>query len=292
MSISLPTKRPSTRDGIVTEMNGSVTFWGVRGSFATPMRSHMDAGGNTACVEVRTAHGDLFVLDAGTGIRDLGRSLLESRSGGPLQIRILLSHFHWDHICGLFSFEPLYLPEVDISFLSGLPAEQARKNVRSIFRPPYFPIHWDDTLSQKTFIDASARTLRLGNTEIRAFPVNHCPETYGYRCKVGNASIVYVPDVEHGVSELDAVLRENCYGADLLIIDAHYTPEEYQKYRGRGHTTWLDSARLSDACAVKALALFHHSPEHDDNQLLEILSRARDIFKHTCLAREGTTIQV
>lgn len=277
---------------MLKQSNSSVIFWGVRGSFATPIHSNIEVGGNTACVEIQTGTGKEFIIDAGTGLRNLGRSLQRSRRLQPLKVNILLSHFHWDHICGLLAFDPLYSPDTEITFVSGYSAEQAQSCIRSVFRPPYFPINWDDTPAQKRFIDASDKILHLGGVEVKAFPINHCYRSYGYRLDTGTSKVVYASDMEHGNPQFEPILFENSYAADLLVIDAHYTPEEYDSHRGWGHGTWLEAAKFSVRCAIRNLVLFHHHPDHSDSFLEKILSESKKIFPRTYLAREGMKITI
>jgi phosphoribosyl 1,2-cyclic phosphodiesterase len=266
--------------------NMTVRFLGVRGSIATPGKD-FSAGGNTSCVEV-VAGDTRIILDAGTGLRTLGT---ERMAEGPRHSTILLSHLHWDHTCGLPFFTPIYVPGHRVEIASGpngvLPHDEA---IRALFRAPFFPVGFDDLGG-----DVSLRELRandrfmIGDITVTMAKLNHPDPVYGFRLEHDGHSIVYATDTEHFAC-VDPTLKKLAAGADILIYDSQYTPEEYPAKVGWGHSTWLAGAELARAAGVSQLVLFHHDPMRTDAQLAELEARARENFPGTVAAREGMVL--
>jgi phosphoribosyl 1,2-cyclic phosphodiesterase len=263
-------------------------LWGVRGSIPTPAAQNLGYGGNTACVEIRLSNNDLFIFDAGTGIRELGLAL-HSQAGMPRHIHILFSHFHWDHIQGLPFFGPLYDSNCSITFYSTCYTGPLRESLAAQMAGPYFPVNFEAASAKKNFVELGEAPLAVGDLTIRTFPMNHPQGAGGYRIESSGASVVYAPDREHGHEELDARLRECARDADILIHDAQYTPEEYQRFQGWGHSTWQEAVSVARESKAKQLVLFHHDPSHDDAAVSAIEENARACFANTIAAREGWT---
>jgi phosphoribosyl 1,2-cyclic phosphodiesterase len=261
-----------------------VNFLGVRGSLASPGMSTAGVGGNTSCVEV-IAGDQRIVFDAGSGLRTLGEQLV---ARGPTETTILLSHLHWDHIQGLPFFVPLYIPGNRVNLVSGangvMPLEQA---LRQQMRAPFFPVEFAEVAPQVSAREvASNSRFSVGNARITTAKLNHPDPVYGYRIELGNHSVVYATDTEH-FSVVDPGLRKLAAGADVLIYDAQYTPEEYPGKVGWGHSTWEAAVELARAAGVRQLVLFHHDPRRSDQAVEEIEQRARAQFANTVAAREG-----
>ena len=267
----------------------NVTFWGVRGAIPTPQRENLHFGGETACVEVE-AEGRRIVLDGGTGLRQLGNRMIRNLGPRRLNEDILLSHFHWDHLQGIPYFAPLFMDGI-LRFHSHLPVESLHANLTTLMAPPFFPLAFDAAAATKEYRQfKSYSPFEIGPFLIRAFPLRHPQGCHGFRIECGRHVVVYATDCEHGDPESDAILLEHASGADLLIADAQYTPEEYPQRVGWGHSTWLEAAKMAVRAKVKHLILFHHDPLRDDNSLNETVSLARKIFPSTDAGREGTTI--
>jgi phosphoribosyl 1,2-cyclic phosphodiesterase len=269
-----------------------VKFWGVRGSCASAGHGTAEVGGNTSCVEVRA--GDTrVVLDAGTGLRALGASLLSA--GGPVEIHLLLSHFHWDHIQGFPFFTPAYLPGNRIEIYG--PERAAGRDVRAALdaqmRAPHFPVGLEAMRAELGFYPVPAGAqLRLGlgtTIEVTAAAANHPGGCLAYRLESGGRSVVYATDTEHG-EDLDCGLLELARGCDLLIYDAQYTAAEYPSKRGWGHSTPEEAVKLARAAGAGQLVLFHHDPGHDDEAISRMEKAARALFPLTTAAREGLEI--
>jgi phosphoribosyl 1,2-cyclic phosphodiesterase len=262
-------------------------FWGVRGSIPTPEPQNMRYGGNTSCVEVREPGGEALVVDAGTGIRLLGLAMK-----GEAPVHIFFSHFHWDHIQGLPFFSPLYNPNCPVVLYSTVYSGPLRETLEGQMSRPYFPVDLTLVSSKLCFVDLGADPVRLGGVTLRPFPLNHPQGCGGYRIERAGAAIVYATDREHGHAALDATLLEFAKDADILIHDSQYTPDEYTRYKGWGHSTWEHAVEVAKACNVKQLVLFHHDPNHDDATMMTIVEQARRKFANTVAAREGEVITV
>lgn len=262
-------------------------FWGVRGSIPTPQFENLEFGGNTACVEVRLPGGDVLVFDGGTGIRDLGLLLTREFSDRPMDLNVLLTHFHWDHIQGIPFFAPLYSPLNTVTFHGHGALGNPEKMLGGQMQEPYFPVGLELAAATKRFVEVGRSSFQIGSATIRPFPLNHPQGAIGYRIEYEGASIVYATDLEHGNEELDRLLRDFAGGADLLVYDAQYTPEEYEAHRGWGHSTWLEATRVASDAGVRRLILFHHDPSHDSKRTKDIVRQAQALFPDTIAAQEG-----
>jgi phosphoribosyl 1,2-cyclic phosphodiesterase len=269
-----------------------VKFWGVRGSIPTPVRENLGFGGNTTCLEVRTATNDIFVIDAGTGVRGLGDALLSEFAGQKIELRFLLTHFHWDHIQGMPFFAPLYSGDNYVSFLSGIPPERVKETLEGQMVAPYFPVPFNFLGARQDFIEVCEAGGQHAGITIRSFPMNHPQGAVGYRFEAGGAVVVHASDFEHGHPRLDGVLRDFAQDADVLICDSQFTPAEYEFRKGWGHSTWMECTRVARDAGVKRLILFHHAPEHGDQAVADIEREARRCFENTDAAREGWSVSV
>ena len=263
-------------------------FWGVRGSTPTPQIDNLNFGGNTSCVEVRTADNECVIFDAGTGIRELGRTLDKEAAGAPVNTKIFLTHFHWDHIQGIPFFAPLYAPNNHISFYAGATERPLQETLEGQMAQPYFPVDFRQVAAKRDFhaIEKGC-AVKSGSLTVRPFPLNHPQGATGYRIECNASVIVYATDYEHGVPAFDKALREYAQDADVLICDAQYTPAEYETHRGWGHSTWANAIFVARDARVKQLFLFHHDPSHDDEQMMQITHEARLQFENTTAASEG-----
>jgi phosphoribosyl 1,2-cyclic phosphodiesterase len=271
----------------------TVRFWGVRGSIAVPGYSTARFGGNTSCIEVRC--GDkLFILDAGTGIRSLGNTLLAA--GGTVQADMLFTHTHIDHVCGIPFFAPFYLPgnRFDL-WLGGLSKgwgiEQA---LRQIMQAPMFPVALDifkAELNYKDFHSGDDIVTESGFV-VGTAPLNHPGGATGFRIEHDGRSLCYITDTEHRPPDRDDNIVKLCRDTDLMIYDSTYTDEEFPRYIGWGHSTWQEAIRIADDAGVKRLALFHHDPGHDDEFMDKVAQKAESRRPGTIVAREGLEIEL
>ncbi|MEM0964116.1 MAG: MBL fold metallo-hydrolase [Bacteroidota bacterium] len=269
----------------------TVRFWGVRGSIPTPDEGFLGVGGNTSCVEVRAADGTTLILDAGTGARALGYALAAQAAGEADEVHIALSHFHWDHLQGLPFFAPLYSPGQTVRFYAATDGSHLTDLLCGQMSAPYFPVPFRElAAATETVRVASGEAFEIGPMTVLPFPVHHPQGAHGYRIQSDGATLVYATDYEHGSPSHDEGLREVARGADLLISDAQYTPDEYELRKGWGHTTWEHATALASRAGVGRLLLFHHDPSHDDAALGRIESLAAERFPETGLAIEGLEV--
>ena len=264
-----------------------ITFWGVRGSIPCPARSHVHFGGNTSCVHVAVG-GEDIVLDAGTGLRGLGRSF-QIRS--VTRATLLLSHTHWDHICGFPFFTPAYDPKWSMRILAGhLPRQGGIRSVlASQMTDPMFPVPLDAMRGASAFEDFSAgETFTLGrDVVVKTAPLQHPNGATGYRIEHGGVSFCYVTDTEHTPGKLDQNILGLIDGADLVLYDSTYSDDEFPAKVGWGHSTWQEGIRLCRAAGAKRLGIFHHDPDHDDQYMRAVASAAKQQWKGAFVAREG-----
>jgi phosphoribosyl 1,2-cyclic phosphodiesterase len=265
-----------------------VNVWGVRGSIPTPDAGSMSYGGNTPCLEIQ--YGDLapLILDAGSGLRRLGLDRAEKANGHGTDVHVLFSHFHWDHIQGLPFFGPLYQQNSSITFYSSREPADLQGILRHQMQPPYFPVKLSSIDKRYQYCKIGSEGMPWGDLHITPFPLRHPDGCTGYRIESPTSCVVYASDHEHGDARYDAILEKHAAGADMLIYDAQYTPEEYSTRGGWGHSTWLAGTRVAREAGVRRLLLFHHDPGHDDQTLDEMVKRAGAEFENTSGAREGT----
>jgi len=274
-------------------MGLQVTFWGVRGTIACPTPQHMAYGGNTSCVEVR-AGGRLVILDAGTGIRELGRRILQL---DERKADLLFSHTHWDHINGFPFFSPAFREDRTFRVFAGHLAATSggiRNTLAGQMAEPMFPVPLEIMRARLEFNDfAAGESFALGDgVSVRTAPLNHPNGATGYRLEHGGRSVCYVTDTEHVPGRPDERILGLIAGADLVVYDSTYTDAEFPGRVGWGHSTWQEGVRLCREAGARRLAIFHHDPDHDDAAMAAIESEARAAWDGAFAAREGTTHQL
>jgi len=279
-----------------------VKLWGVRGSIPVPGAAVAGFGGNTSCVGVSTADGTELILDAGTGIRELGAAI----SGGCRDVHVLLTHLHLDHIQGLMFFAPLFDPAVEIT-VWGPPAagRPLRERLARYISNPLFPVEIRDLPAHVNFKDAPGSPWLIGGVEVRAALVAHRGLTLGYRLTADAGSVCYLPDHEPGLGQ-DLAKSDPAWisghalaaGASLLIHDCQYSDAEYRAHRGWGHSSVSDALAFANRAGAASTVLFHHDPEHDDAQLETIGAEAASMWARDGhegkleMAREGHVIDL
>ena len=294
-----------------------VRFWGTRGSIPTPGAHTVRYGGNTPCVEVRLPNDELVILDAGTGIRALGDQLTADLR--PVRALLAITHPHWDHVQGLPFFKPLFAVGNEITIVGPESKNfDLQQVVSRLMDKTFFPVKLDELRATIRFASLNEGTISIPGGTLSACLVNHPSLTVGYRIDAGGKSIVYISDnepfekslamnngVDRAVVERYAQrtgdpnghIYDFARGADILIHDSTYTPEEYQHHMGWGHSSYLFSLQVAQEAGVGKLVLFHHEHTHHDQTLDLILNNCRQwISEHRskleCLAAsEGLVIE-
>ena len=255
-----------------------VRIWGARGSIPAPGPDTARYGGNTSCVQVTLSDGNIVVLDAGSGIRDLGPTCAEAE-----QINILLTHLHLDHIQGLLFFAPFFRPGVEIVIWGPpVPGRSLRDRIARYLSAPLSPVEIRSLPAKVSFRKCPADEWEIGSARIRAAPVNHRGPTLGFRISESDTSLCYLPDHEPALAApLDAVepdwisgfaLAERC---SLLLHDCQYADDEYPERIGWGHSRMADALLFARRSEAERVLLFHHDPLHTDGQL-DLLERRAD----------------
>ena len=271
-------------------MGFSVTFWGVRGTVPCPIPSYMGYGGNTSCVEV-TAGDRRIVIDAGTGIRALGKHWLKA---GVTEATLLLSHTHLDHISGFPFFAPAYTKGFGLRVISGHLADGP--DIESVMarqmERPLFPVPMRTMGSELSFTEIEVgNSFPLdGGVMVRTAPLNHPDGATAYRIEYAGRSLCYVTDTEHPATGRDPGVLALVRGADLLIYDSTYSDAEYPARVGWGHSTWQECVRLAEEAGVGRAVIFHHDPSRTDAQLDAIAAAAEAMRPGTLVAREGMVL--
>ncbi len=263
-------------------------FLGVRGSMPVSGTDKNKYGGHTLCSCLMNSDSEWIIIDAGTGLKKLGERLQSQGGERPLDIHILLTHFHLDHITGLPFFAPLYFSNATIHFFAPVSPEETEKYLSGIMAGRYFPLDFKETSSKKSFTKIPPKKFAIGSAGISHCALNHPQGSVSYRIEENGKAIVYATDTEHPEDGVDRNLVSFARKADILIYDAMFTREEYESGRkGWGHSTWLEGTKIARAADVRTLYLSHFNPDHSDKQIDEIVSLARKKFTHTLGAKEG-----
>jgi phosphoribosyl 1,2-cyclic phosphodiesterase len=245
-----------------------VTFYGVRGSTPCACDENRRYGGNTSCVVLRSPGADPILLDLGTGLRFFG---LDHPVDVPLRAHALVTHLHWDHVQGLPFCPPLLAPGAELTVYGPADGERSfGEAFDQLMAPPYFPVRAHQLSGDIRFTSLQPGVHHIAGAKVTVARVPHTGETFGYRVERDGVAVVYVSDHQQPVDDPTHVhpdVLALCHGADLLIHDAQYTPEEFLLRSDWGHCTVDYAVRVAAQAGVRSLALFHHDPSHDDESL-------------------------
>jgi phosphoribosyl 1,2-cyclic phosphodiesterase len=312
----------------------NLTFWGVRGSIPTPGRSTIEFGGNTTCMEVRSKENDVYIIDAGSGIRELGNALMVEYKG-KVRAKLLITHDHWDHIHGFPFFIPAYVPGCEVSIYSGdkhlakklrkgdlediargntevFTKEERTNHTKEVFNGQqnvergYFPVSIDQMASRLSFNDLKQYELMVNSLNVSYMAHSaHPGGMFSYQMSEHGKRLVFAGDYEHDGSsygsfgENDLSMIAWARNADALVIDAQYTPEEYEKKKGWGHSQIERICELAAAANVRRMYITHHDPMHNDETLKAMEARAQSYMRNTLksntevvFAKEGMRVEI
>ena len=254
-----------------------IKCWGSRGSISVSGVEYNRYGGDTTCLEVRTADGQVIVVDAGTGIRRLGNQLAEE---DVAQFHLLFTHAHWDHIMGFPHFKPLFMRRFEIQ-MHRCPFHRdfVRQIIERVLTPPHFPIRYEQIKANLVYQEACPQPFRIGAMDVIPIPMNHPNGGSGYKFVENGASFVFLTDNELGYQHPGGLSRneyiEHIANVDLLIHDAEFTPREYGSVKRWGHSCYTHAVDLASEGRVKQLGLFHHNQDRTDEQVDAIVRRAQ-----------------
>lgn len=274
--------------------------WGCRGSLPAPGPDTVRYGGNTSCVELRVDEDAVLVLDAGSGMRPLGRSL---EASGVRVIHVLLTHLHLDHLQGLAFFPPFWSDDVELHIWGPpSPSYGLAERVAAYVSPPLFPVSLSDVPSRPIFHDVPNEPWLIGSALVEGFPVVHQGPTMGFRITAHGRTLAYIPDHE---PSLGVDLRhvepdwmsgyQIAEGADVLLHDSQYSSDEYGSHVGWGHSSIDHAVVFASAAHVDRLVMFHHDPAHSDLELESLLDEARSSWvgrELPVLAAEGMILEL
>ncbi len=258
-----------------------ITCWGARGSIPVSGRDYVKYGGDTTCIEVRSRAGDVIIIDAGTGMRRLGNKLVAAGTA-PRSYNLLLTHAHWDHLMGFPFFKPVYMKGTKIRLFGCAPAQDSMREViaRSMVAP-YFPVDFGQLQAEIASDGVCDRPFEIGSIGITPIRLSHPNGGVGYRLTEDGRSFVFLTDNEltlrhPGGGEYGDYLKFS-EGADLLVHDAEYTPEQYGLTKGWGHSVYTDALRLALEAQVRQFGLFHHNQDRTDAEQDRIAEDCRRI---------------
>ena len=272
-----------------------IRFWGVRGTIPTPGPETVYYGGNTACIDILTTDQQVIIIDAGSGIRLLGQ-VLQQEYQQRIVGNILISHTHWDHIQGFPFFAPVFGRSNRFVLVGQKRVDKRLEEVLAgQFIEPYLPFSYKTLPADLIVKEVSdGEVLVVGdNTTVKVRELNHPGGSLGFRIENNGTTFVYCSDTSHSEGVFEESVLDLAHGADLLIHDSHFSSlEETRRFASWGHSCWLEAVQVAIEANVKALGLFHYSPDLTDRELDQIKLRAQSIFPRTFLAREGMTVNL
>jgi ribonuclease BN (tRNA processing enzyme) len=246
-----------------------IKCWGSRGSIPVSGAEYLKYGGDTTCMEIHSDSGEIIIVDAGTGIRKLGNHLMKENL---LKYHFIFTHAHWDHLMGFPFFKPLYSEDASLQMLR-CPFQKTfvETMLSKVMTPPNFPVRYADIRAKIEYEQACPSRFDIGSISVIPIQISHPNNGSGYKFIENDKQFVFLTDNELGYVHPNGLpfeaFRDFCEGADLLIHDAEYTPEEYRTTIEWGHSVYTDVLKLAVQAGVKQLGLFHINQERTDQQM-------------------------
>lgn len=268
-----------------------IKCWGSRGSIPVSGKNYVKYGGDTTCIEIRTRSGHIIIIDAGTGIRRLGNRLVQEECS---EFHFIFTHAHWDHVMGFPFFKPIFNPDSRF-YMHRCPFQSqfVETVLTKVMSAPFFPVKFSELVAQIMHEDACPYVFEIGSVTITPIALSHPNSGAGYKFEEAGKTFVFLTDNELGYTH-DGGLPVESYlefsaGADFLIHDAEYTPEEYAKTITWGHTTYPEALDLAIRAGVKSLGLFHLNQDRTDDQVDRMVEDCRQTIAErksdlTCFA--------
>jgi phosphoribosyl 1,2-cyclic phosphodiesterase len=267
-----------------------VRFRGVRGSVPWSIPEGIIHGCNTPCIEVYDERtGGILVLDAGSGIVAVQPSMIAKE---PRDVSLILTHYHWDHLQGLPFFSTLYQPGWPLTIFTPTLESHDPSWLDTMFKSPFFPVPYQHLPNKPKVAMVQPGVLSIPKFDVTALDLNHPGGALAYRVKGFNGDFVYATDHEFGDPKYDEPLADFARGATMLVLDAHFTPEELLHHRGWGHSDWRRCSEFAATNQIQGLWLFHHKPGRSDQALADIRVEAQKIFAATDTACEEVAVEV
>jgi len=258
-----------------------VTCWGSRGSTPVSGSEYLKYGGDTACLEIRNANDDIIIVDAGTGIRRLGNSLIDQ---GRYTYHFIFTHAHWDHVMGFPFFKPVFSKHSKLTIHKcPFHTDFVTKMLTKVMSPPSFPVKYSQVKANIIYPDACPQTFQIGDLVIDPIPLSHPNGGAGYKFTENGKIFVFLTDNElgykHGGGLTPDAYIDFARGADLLIHDAEYTDEEYKTTIEWGHSTYTQALDLAIKANVKQFGMFHLNQDRSDAAVDAIVDKCRKHLK-------------
>jgi len=278
-----------------------IKCWGTRGSIPAPGNKAHIYGGNTTCFEIRSEKNNLIIIDAGSGIRLLGKEILEDKN--RKDIHLLLTHAHWDHLMGFPFFTPAYFSKYNIYVRGGKYAKKSlEKYLKHQMEPPYFPVNFNLLNANFNFQRGKPKMIKDDPIKIESINLNHPDGGFGYKIVENGKIFILLTDNEldyhHPKGPSKETFIDFCKDADLLYHDAQYTEDDYKTTKGWGHSTYDSAVELAIKSNVKALGFCHHDPDRTDKELDELVLKYQKVIinsgkKIDCFGvKEGSVIKL
>jgi len=257
-----------------------IKCWGSRGSIPVSGKEYIKYGGDTTCLEIRTKSDDIIIVDAGTGIRRLGNKLINENR---YKYNLIFTHSHWDHLMGFPFFKPLYEKQSEfMMYRCPFHSKFVETILSGIMTPPSFPVRYSEISANIEYVEALTSAFEIGSVTITPIPISHPDKGSGYRFTEDGKSFVFLTDNELGFIHPGGLpykdYMEFSTGADLLIHDAEYLPEEYPSKIEWGHSVFTETLNLAIEAGVKQFGLFHLNQERTDQQVDEMVEASRRII--------------